>query len=179
MLLLIICTVKTSRSDQDIKQLHDKIKINILENSKCEIEFRNFRNSVNSVMWRSLRNFSSLEIILIFLISVSIDTIFLYCEWRSLRNVSKLEKRLIFVISAILTQFFRNVRIFTKFFNIWLISVIIFTLRKNCVNLTEITEINLSSNIETFRKILQITEKLCQYDRNYGNQSHFQYWKIL
>ena len=107
-----------------------------------------------------------------------IDTIFLYCEWRSLRNVSKLEKRLIFVISAILTQFFRNVRIFTKFFNIWLISVIIFTLRKNCVNLTEITEINLSSNIETFRKILQITEKLCQYDRNYGNQSHFQYWKI-
>ena len=170
MLLLIICTVKTSRSDQDIKQLHDKIKINILENSKCEIEFR---NSVNSVMWRSLRNFSSLEIILIFLISVIIDTIFLLCKWRSLRNVSKLEKRLIFVISAILTQFFRNVRIFTKFFNIWLISVIIFTLRKNCVNLTEITEINLISNIEKFRKNLQITEKLCQYDRNYANQSHF------
>ena len=41
--------------------------------------------------------------------------------------------------------------------------------------MTEITEINLISNIEKFRKNLQITEKLCQFDRNYGNQSHFQY----
>ena len=35
--------------------------------------------------------------------------------------------------------------------------------------MTEITEINLISNIEKFRKNLQITEKLCQFDRNYGN----------
>ena len=38
--------------------------------------------------------------------------------------------------------------------------------------MTEITKNNMISNDEKFRKDLHITEKLCQYYRNYGIQSH-------
>ena len=34
------------------------------------------------------------------------------------------------------------------------------------------------SNDEKFRKVLHITEKLCQYDRNYGIKSHISNFPI-
>ena len=53
-----------------------------------------------------------------------------------------------------MTQFFRNVKIITEINQILKNFVKILTLRKNCVNMAEITKINLFSNFETFRKDL-------------------------
>ena len=50
--------------------------------------------------------------------------------------------------------------------------------RKIVSIMTEIKKINMISNDEKFRKDLHITEKLCQYDRNYGIQSHISNFPI-